>query len=1222
MKARGGRRGVVVAAALCLWVMMAVTVHVTLAECPHQPAGKTLRRWSDSQGWTGTGSQKPTEGDTVVITDDVLLDESPPELRSVEIQESGSLVFSPDGDFTLVVGYMLVYGALHIGSEDCRFQARARIVLKASRGQYRVEGYGGKFIGVGEGATLELHGHNKLGWTKLTSTLPKLTADNGLLYDVMTDPQVDNWQRGLLSIVLDGATGDIKFRKMIYLMGKSDWRLNNEPPMFFSAMQNVQDGDIVVLAVQKNAVGTLDLAPFCDAIETAVLGDVTNTLALRNLREYDAWVLVARRGEVLKEHLETRVGENKLITAGLVVPFPELGLVVNVQSMTRPDKWYKGMAVGQIATLEAGAPIVNVAQDATTLVPGDRVLLTSTDFDWRQAEEAEVTYCSPEECNSKQLRLLMFPKFTHYGEITDGIDMRGEVALLSRNIVIEGAMEDRCPLSNGNCDQVKFDTYGGHIKIEKNFHNVHIEGVELRHMGQLMEDHRHPLYFHMCGDVDSTSSPAYVRSVSIRDSYSMCVVLSGTSGLTIQDNVAYNHFGHCYFLKEGGEKRTVLDGNLGVGTKEHSRSDLEKQSTTFLITNPLTFFRNNIAAGGNRRGIWYLFPREPVGESAVLGLMARDLARRTPYLQFTNNAAHSYGETGLQIMNELREGGNYGGNNNYRPVVAPEDSSSTQAQPVHLDRYTGFKNRYQNARIQGGYFIMDQASGSDQKMVLQNSLIVGESDNTGERSAVWLRDEKRLVHFDRSLPAPWDFNHPVQGFTVHDGPLELRDVWFNHFAPNPNRTAGALGFAFSSHWPSSAVNDVKGLKFGFGDGVATGLRFFEGDDSVYKFGSLDGDLQSMLYDVDGSLTGVPETTLVKPFPVYTTSACLDKAEWGMAVCPYQYGKLKVYAKQSKTSRSSPILTRDDLSPADGLRMPFKVYSQYPVIKGGSHSYILHWSDTLPLVVWLTGRGIQQGESVRIGMCVPRGGEIDLYTYTPVWAPNIGRWTEVSTVQELDDSAVGGVYFYDRTNGIVFVKLMSYDQREEEVVTECVNCPVLRLQLLSGNSSDADCRDRIGAYTRPAAPGAPVAWPTELPATSVTPPEGWGAGEFVPFYTRQVVDGAYGDWSDWGPCSVTCGGGSQIRTRACNSPMPQNGGLPCSGPSEDTQTCGTNPCEIHGQFSDWSEWGSCQSLPGNGEVNGYQTRNRGCDNPVPRYNGDVCVGDTRDMQPCLLTVGSA
>ena len=56
------------------------------------------------------------------------------------------------------------------------------------------------------------------------------------------------------------------------------------------------------------------------------------------------------------------------------------------------------------------------------------------------------------------------------------------------------------------------------------------------------------------------------------------------------------------------------------------------------------------------------------------------------------------------------------------------------------------------------------------------------------------------------------------------------------------------------------------------------------------------------------------------------------------------------------------------------------------------------------------------EGVRLGMCVPRDADINLYTYSPVWAPNIGLWQEVSTIDEIDQDTVGGKYFYDRTNG--------------------------------------------------------------------------------------------------------------------------------------------------------------------------------------------------------------
>jgi hypothetical protein len=32
--------------------------------------------------------------------------------------------------------------------------------------------------------------------------------------------------------------------------------------------------------------------------------------------------------------------------------------------------------------------------------------------------------------------------------------------------------------------------------------------------------------------------------------------------------MCYKTLGHSYFLEDGGEKRTIMDGNLGLGTEE------------------------------------------------------------------------------------------------------------------------------------------------------------------------------------------------------------------------------------------------------------------------------------------------------------------------------------------------------------------------------------------------------------------------------------------------------------------------------------------------------------------------------------------------------------------------------------------------------------------------------------------------------------------------------
>ena len=57
----------------------------------------------------------------------------------------------------------------------------------------------------------------------------------------------------------------------------------------------------------------------------------------------------------------------------------------------------------------------------------------------------------------------------------------------------------------------------------------------------------------------------------------------------------------------------------------------------------------------------------------------------------------------------------------------------------------------------------------------------------------------------------------------------------------------------------------------------------------------------------------------------------------------------------------------------------------------------------------------------------------------------------------------------------------------------------------------------------------------------------------------IVDCTWDTWSAWGSCDVTCGGGTQERTRVQDSPA-ENGGADCEAvDATDTQNCSTNGC---------------------------------------------------------------
>lgn len=51
-----------------------------------------------------------------------------------------------------------------------------------------------------------------------------------------------------------------------------------------------------------------------------------------------------------------------------------------------------------------------------------------------------------------------------------------------------------------------------------------------------------------------------------------------------------------------------------------------------------------------------------------------------------------------------------------------------------------------------------------------------------------------------------------------------------------------------------------------------------------------------------------------------------------------------------------------------------------------------------------------------------------------------------------------------------------------------------------------------------------------------------------------TNGGWGQWSDWTDCSVNCGLGYRFRSRACDSPLPENNGADCGEPHSEMERC--------------------------------------------------------------------
>ena len=59
-----------------------------------------------------------------------------------------------------------------------------------------------------------------------------------------------------------------------------------------------------------------------------------------------------------------------------------------------------------------------------------------------------------------------------------------------------------------------------------------------------------------------------------------------------------------------------------------------------------------------------------------------------------------------------------------------------------------------------------------------------------------------------------------------------------------------------------------------------------------------------------------------------------------------------------------------------------------------------------------------------------------------------------------------------------------------------------------------------------------------------------------------MDGGLTEWTQFTPCSTSCGSGVQIRYRYCANPYAQNGGKQCDGKVEQTKACEVKECNDH------------------------------------------------------------
>ncbi|RYD40577.1 MAG: transmembrane domain-containing protein, partial [Verrucomicrobiaceae bacterium] len=473
-------------------------------------------------------------------------------------------------------------------------------------------------------------------------------------------------------------------------------------------------------------------------------------------------------------------------------------------------------------TAQAGSRQIEVL-NAAGWRPGDEIVLPSTDFDPRQAEKRSIA-----AIDGNVITLDRQLEYMHFGEITFGVDERGEVGLLTRNIRIQAS------------DDAESSYFGGHIMAMLQS-QVQVSGVELYRMGQNMNLARYPLHWHLVGE----GQGQYIKNSAIHDTYNRCVTVHGTNNVRVENNVTFNNVGHCFFLEDGVETGNQFVRNLGIMTKchptmpcvptnlapgrpvsgpagqstEHVLLPSDNNVSTFWITNPDNIYRDNVAAGSDQIGFWFALPIHPTGAFEGSETSANTWPRRTNVREFSGNTAHSTFD-GLMFDRGPAPDGTFGvgGSNYHFPTADPTDPNS---EPLvsHFKDFTGYKNRngavwgrgelhlFTNLRVADNAIGFTHAASAPGRAAYTSkvidSLFVGESENIGTPTTA------EEIAYGRSLPSE-HVDFPIRGYEYYDMRHDVENTTFVNFAPNDTRDAGALSYLMYTSFGMSTENAIEG----------------------------------------------------------------------------------------------------------------------------------------------------------------------------------------------------------------------------------------------------------------------------------------------------------------------------------------------------------------------------------------------------------------------------
>ena len=411
----------------------------------------------------------------------------------------------------------------------------------------------------------------------------------------------------------------------------------------------------------------------------------------------------------------------------------------------------------------------------------------------------------------------------------------------------------------------------------------------------------------MCGSAEGS----IVSRNLVRESNQRCYVIHGTHNVTLDSNIAYDTFGHCFMLEDHAERDNILVDNLAAVTRKAvtviSSDETDDFCSSFWITNTENTFVGNVAAGSEHSGFWFEMESFVRGPSAMMPENNGYQPHKAPLTLFSENVAHSNDEHGVKT---------YPGTG-YDPV---EEQTFYKTKSYRNAGNGVFIHNSENIKIQGGLFADNRIQVDIDRSptcTIDGALIVGYSPE--------FRNIRETTYSRGHCPSDW----PIRGVEIHTywtggnkyTGTDISNTSFENFGNTGCADSSAIrvdeedrGYFDIRTQVSGVVFDADSPPLSACDAIASGVDNFA------------------MRDVDGSIMEVPGFIVADTPRMTTFGDCVSDPDSCTATCADQCFRAVVLAVSSLEDDSLALEVTDI---ASGTTLSFLGHYEYPLNADGS-----------------------------------------------------------------------------------------------------------------------------------------------------------------------------------------------------------------------------------------------------------------------------------------------